>query len=337
MAKYFKFSIFAIIFFISACDDSEKSFIEIPLNQPLTLSLQRFEQDLFTLKSFSPDTLQALRKKYPDFYDAFVENIIRIGRVDDPYIGLYLQKFVTDPTVSEVYDYTQNKWNDFDSHFQQLQNAFTRYRQVFPDKTIPGIITFVSGFNYGIVVDSAYLALGLDMFLGQDCKYYPMLALPKYKIKQMNKENMVPMALHGWLSTEFELADPSADLLTQMIHQGKILFTLKSLLPDTPDSLIFSFTQKKLDWCMENETQLWYYLVDNELLYSQDEKQVMRFLGDAPFVSGLPKESPGRAGQWLGYRIVKKYMNKFPQTTLRQLFEIQDGKQILIRSKYKPA
>jgi glycosyltransferase involved in cell wall biosynthesis len=83
--------------------------------------------------------------------------------------------------------------------------------------------------------------------------------------------------------------------------------------------------------------QLWYYLVDNELLYNKEEKQSLRFLADAPFISGLPNESPGRAGQWLGYQIVKKYMAKFPQTTLPQLFQINEGKEILIKSKYKPA
>ncbi len=337
MTKYLKISVFGLLFFIFSCGNNEKTHEIIPVEGvQLSLEVKRFEQDLFARKEITAGTMDSLRREYPDFFQAFIENIIHIGAIDEPVTGLYLQKFISDPNIDELYAFTEKKWNDFDRYAGELQNAFRQYHVLFPEKRIPRIITFISGFNYGIVVDSSYLALGLDMFLGSDVKYYPLLAIPKYKMQQMNKENLVPAALNGWLTTEFELTDPSADLLTKMVHQGKILYTLKSLLPDTPDSLIFAFTQKKLDWCIENETQLWYYLVDNELLYSKEEKQSLRFLGDAPFVSGLPKESPGRAGQWLGYKIVQKYMNKYPETTIPQLFAIQDGKQILIKSKYKP-
>ncbi|HCQ29788.1 MAG TPA: hypothetical protein DIU39_05840 [Flavobacteriales bacterium] len=337
MDKYLKISLFAMIFLLFSCQNDERAYVDIPVEgNEIPITVKRFEQDLFAHQNFSPDSMQYFNETYPDFFPAFVENIIRIGRINDPATGLYLQKFVSDPNIRELYDYTKNKWTDFPDYVRQLQLAFTRYHKVFPEKKIPEIITLISGFNYGIVVDSTYLGLGLDMFLGSDCKYYPMLAIPKYKIKQMNKQNLVPAAINGWLTTEFELDNPDTDLLTKMIHQGKILYTVKSLLPETPDTLIFAFTGKKLQWCEENEEQLWYYLVDNELLYNKEEKQSLRFLADAPFISGLPKESPGRAGQWLGYQIVKKYMTKYPEATLRDLFAIKDGKEILIKSKYKP-
>jgi hypothetical protein len=328
-----------MIFFILSCKKDERPYFDIPLNDNdiIPLKVKRFERDLFKYSNFNPDTIEQIKKDYPKFFRAFTENIIRIGNINDPATGLYLQKFVTDPNINELYNYTEKTWIDFSDYTEMLNVAFSRYHKVFPDKNIPEIITFISGFNYGIVVDSTYLGLGLDMFLGENCKYYPMLAIPKYKIKQMNKENLVPSAINGWLTTEFELNYPDADLLTKMIHQGKILYAVKSLLPETPDSLIFGFTGKQLQWCEDNEEQLWYYLVDNELLYNKEEKQSLRFLADAPFISGLPKESPGRAGQWLGYQIVKKYMAKFPQTTLPQLFQINEGKEILIKSKYKPA
>jgi uncharacterized protein YjaZ len=50
----------------------------------------------------------------------------------------------------------------------------------------------------------------------------------------------------------------------------------------------------------------------------------------------MPTNSPGRAGNWMGYRIIRAYMKKHPNTSLEQLMALKDAQKILDESKYKP-
>jgi len=48
------------------------------------------------------------------------------------------------------------------------------------------------------------------------------------------------------------------------------------------------------------------------------------------------KESPGKIGQWIGFKIVESYMKQNPQTTLEELFSIESAQEIMRKSKYNP-
>ena len=61
----------------------------------------------------------------------------------------------------------------------------------------------------------------------------------------------------------------------------------------------------------------------------------MKYLNDAPFTSGMPTESPGRAVVWTGLQIVKKYEEK-KGISLPDLMEEQDYRQILRSAGYRP-
>jgi uncharacterized protein YjaZ len=50
----------------------------------------------------------------------------------------------------------------------------------------------------------------------------------------------------------------------------------------------------------------------------------------------MPAEAPGMIGVWVGWQIVKKYMELHPKTSLEDLFRMTDGRVILEGSKYKP-
>ena len=91
-----------------------------------------------------------------------------------------------------------------------------------------------------------------------------------------------------------------------------------------------------MQWCAEYEPRIWAHLVDQELLYTTEYMNINKWINQAPFVAGIPKDSPGRLGQWVGWQIVRKYMQEKPETTLIQLITNQDSQYILAQSKYKP-
>ena len=74
-----------------------------------------------------------------------------------------------------------------------------------------------------------------------------------------------------------------------------------------------------------------------ELLYSTDQKLDARFLNLAPFSKfylELDNESPGGIGRYIGYNIVKSYMEN-NDVSLQNLFE-KSSEEIFNNSKYKP-
>ena len=303
----------------------------------ITLEVNHFEKDLFQSQgTFSADAIQKLNTKYPSFFQDFTRNVINIGTMEHPSFPNRLSSFVLDPDINQIHKDAKNLYADFSPYETHLKNAFQYYKYYFPDKTIPKIITYISGFNYAVITDDNYLGIGLDMFLGKDYPTYPQLGYPMYKINSMTKAPLVVGAVMGWIATEFELEETQANLLTEMIHQGKILYLLDALMPKTDNTLKINYSLAQLSWCENNEEQIWFFFIDNKLLYNKETKEILKYMGEAPFTQGFPEGSPGRVGHWLGWQIVKAYMKNNPTVTIPQLMQENDAQKILTQSKYKP-
>ena len=300
------------------------------------LEVKRFDQQLFAYEKITNQEIEELQNTYDPFYSAFVENIINVGAVNDPSVYYYLTSFVNDKNIRLVQQKCDSLYKNFNPFSIELEEAFNHYNYYFPKRTIPKIITYNSGFNYAIVTDSSYLGIGLEMFLGENYPAYQQLGLPQYTIRTMNREHLVASAMLGWMSTEFELQEERADLLTEMVHQGKLLYLLDAMLPLEEDSIKMSYTPEQLIWCDKNEKQVWFYFIDNDLLYSKETKEVIKYMGESPFIQGFPEGSPGRIGHWVGWQIVKAYMNNNKEVTLKKLSQENDAQKILNLSKYKP-
>ena len=108
------------------------------------------------------------------------------------------------------------------------------------------------------------------------------------------------------------------------------------MLPETSDDLIFGFTTEQMKFCRNNESQMWQYLVENNLLFSTDQLNIRKLIGDAPFTGFFTKESPGRAAVWIGFRIVESYMMKNPGVKIDEMISETDVQTILEKAKYSP-
>ena len=121
-----------------------------------------------------------------------------------------------------------------------------------------------------------------------------------------------------------------------MVDAGKRLWFLDAIVPDLPDSLKISYTSKQYSWIMENEQHVWAAIVENNMLFSTDPKIAKIFMSDGPFTPEFSKDSPPRLGEWIGWQIVKRYMEQNTDVTLQQMMREKDAQKILTLSKYKP-
>lgn len=301
-------------------------------------SVLRFEQDLFSDSLTMGARSKFLSEKYGSFFDLFIWQLTRLGDRDSAEQEQNLQAFVSDTNFRAVYAACNAKYSDFDDYDRRLQLTFARYKEKFPDRTVPQLLTTISVFSYPIICDSSHLAIALDMYLNPESRFYPTLEppLPAYLQRRMTKEYIVSDAMKGWLQSDFMPDELEADLMEQMVAAGRIQYAISILLPDEPDSITSGYTASQLDWCSKNESKVWSFFIDNKLLYTKDPNVMMKYVGEGPTTNGFPKESPGNIGQFIGLRIVQSYMKQHPEITLQQLMEWKDLHQLFQESRYKP-
>ena len=121
-----------------------------------------------------------------------------------------------------------------------------------------------------------------------------------------------------------------------MVHNGKQLYVLDQLMPYTPDSIKLEVTAEQTQWLEDNELEMWAYFLKEDLLYSNDWQKIRKLVEYSPHSPGMPKEAPGRSGNWVGWQIVKAYMKQHPDTTLPELLAMEDAQALLDASRYKP-
>jgi len=299
----------------------------------VNIQTMRFENDL---EAHYRD-ISFLSRKYGSFLNLFTYQLLKIGTPDTALLKTRLDDFVHDSDITNIAADARQRYADFSQINEQLTEAFRHYKYYFPEKIIPGIITYISGFNYAVVCADSSLGIGLDMYLGNDSKYYPSLELPEYKIRRMRKEYIAADAMRGWAQSEWDQDPMQTDLLSQAIYQGKIQYFLDLVLPSTPDSIKFGFTQKQLEWCGASEKSIWSFFIEHKLLFSSEAALIGKYVNDGPTTNGFPKESPGNIGAWIGFRIVQAYMEKHSGVTLSQLMAENDPRKIFRESNYKPA
>lgn len=295
----------------------------------------RLDRDLFALDANAPD-VESIYRKYGRYFDVYATGVLQLGQVCDTLFPHLLSLFLQDTVIREVYDTVATRYPELTAQEKDLSDAWAYYAYYFPDKVIPQVYAHISGFNQSVVVDSAEVGISLDNYLG-DCVFYSMLAVPvpMYARRKMTGEDMVRDIMTGWFNAEFVFRPQKNDFISGMIYQGKIVSLLRRVLPDYEFARVLGFSPEQLEWCENNESRIWSFLIENDFLFSTQQKLMLKYLNDAPYTSGMPVESPGRAVVWSGWRIVEEYMRK-TEITLPELMREQDYHKILRIAAYRP-
>ena len=328
------FTIFILLF--TSCGGNRLD-IDVSNIKIADVKVNRLEQDVFTMDT--TNILAATKKlqiKYGHFYSGYITGVINNGVLSDSSYLYRMKRFINDRDMREAYHDCQKNYPDVDFLKQELTDIFKHFNYYFPKKYIPKTATMMTGFNYPAVLIDSTLAIGLDMYLGSNNKFYQMLAMPHYKSMFMNKETIAPDAVRTWMLAEFPYNMNKSDFLSEIIYIGKILYLEDALLPNVHDSLKVQYTQKQLNYCAQNEFNVWSYFVAQKLLYTTNQTEIVKFTSEGPFTSAFSKESPPRIGYWIGWQIVRQYMKNNPEKTIEQLMKENDAQQLLVKSKYKP-
>ncbi len=329
------FYIGLIIIVLSSCKPNR---LKVDLSRTVALlEIVRFEKEVFGRNPNELiDSLESIRTKIGDFFDLYSYEVIGIGGIHDPEFNQELLHFVSDTVYRRVADSVAHLFSDFSSIEMKLGKAFRYYKHHFPNEPLPKIYTQVSGFNQSLVFDEHSIGISLDKYMGANCIYYEYLGIPAYKRNTMYPERIVPELFYALATFLYPFRSEKNHLLDHIVHQGKLIYFAEAMCPSYPDSVLVGFTNEHTRWCQENEAAMWTYLAGKKLLYDSDRLILRKFLGDAPHTPDFSSASPGKAVSWIGWQIVRKYMDQHPEISLPQLMEQTDGQALLAASGYHP-
>jgi gliding motility-associated lipoprotein GldB len=288
-------------------------------NINITVLIDRFEQKFYNANK---QTLPALKNEYPYLFPSQNDSI-------------WLEK-MNDVSELELFNKSQVVFNNLTTEKDQIKDLFKHVKYYHNSFKSPKIITLITNLDYEnkIIYADSLLFVSVDMYLGKSSEIYQNF--PVYLSQNFDKSHLV-VDMAEVISKRYFIPSKKRQFIDLMINEGKKMYMVDCYLPSISNAKKIGYSPDKFEWVAANESQLWKYFIENKLLFSTDPKLYTRFIANAPFSKfyiDIDKESPGRIGVWLGWQIVRSYMNN-NNVTLQQLLHT-NSEEIFKKSKYKP-
>ena len=322
----------AVLLFSGACTQGEKKPFTVSSSSlpAVDVKIHRYGKALFQLDTAN---LQAGLKGIQDEFRLFLG-----ANLNDTANVQQIRDFVSDTQLISVFRETMEVYPNLDNAEGQLSDAFSRYRYFFPEKELPVVYTYISDLYYEkpVLQTDEAIVVALDVYLGSSFPLYQHLGLPFYKIRCMEPANLSVDVMKTLYFNEIAPSYKQNTLLDRMIESAKPMLFLDAVMPFVHDSLKICYSGKKLKWAVQNEENVWAFLVGNQLLYTSDYQTQTKLIQDGPFTTGFSNKSPARLGVFIGWQILRSYVNRHPEVSLGQLLQLTDSQKILQESGYKP-
>ncbi len=305
---------------VFSCDQTsqvEKDIAAIPVD----ITIERFDK-LFAKTTL--ETLPKLKEAYPFIVSPKIADSIWISTLKDT---LQQQLFKATETAFPDNALMQD---DIESLFQHLKYYDATFK-------IPRVITVTSNVEYRnkVIVTDSIVLIALDTYLGPEHEFYANI--PQYTSANF-KASQIAADLGDTYAKGYAYQTRKKTLLDEMVYHGKLLYFKDRVIPFLSEAERIGYTQQQLDWCAANESYIWRYFIERELLYNTDSKLPSRFINPAPFskfyLEDIDNESPGRVGQYIGWQIVKAYMDN-TDTSLLDMMQ-KEAEDIFNKANFKP-
>lgn len=347
--KKFLFLASSAIIFLSC---SSKKNIPDVSSIKINVETKRFEQDFFAIDTMKiAESMKSILQKYPEFLPDFIGNIMGLdldsllipGNPEDEAIRMFLHDY------RPIKDSSDLLYKDFNKETDAIKKGLQFVKYYFPQYKIPeSIITFIGPINanfatsFGIqgdVLTSTSLGIGLQLHLGKYFSFYRSLQgleqYPDYLSNNFDAGHIPVNSMRNIVDDMFHDKSNGKALIEQMVDQGRRMYLLTKFLPYTSEYICIGYTKLQMENAYKNEAVIWDFFLNNGLLNVTDQNIVKNYIGESPKTQELGEDAPGNLGTFAGLQIVKKYMEKFPETTLDNLMKM-DAREIYSKSKYKP-
>lgn len=296
------------------------------------LNIVRLEKELFTVKSTAD--VEKFLLAHPRFVNEFLE--IPNAHKERAFVeGMY--NLFSNPALKQWNNEVQAYYSDFPEVQKQLEQAFSYLKFYYPDHYVPEINTIVTGFQYDrdFAFSDSLIVISIDYLMHDSARFRPQMY--SYILDRYDKPYLVSMMMTA-ISGKYNLHNEKDEtMMANMIHYGKAHYFVERMMPELADSLNIGYTHKEMKEVRQNLATIWGHFIEKKLFFETNPKLIQKYTGEAPTVTPIGDNCPGRIGRWLGWQIVRKYMEENPTVTIQQLMKEKDANKIFKESKYKGA
>jgi len=269
----------------------------------------------------------------------------RLTDIKNAYPFMFSEKYpdsfwlakTKDTLQIQLFNEVDNVFSNIEDTETEIESLFNHLKYYFPEFNPPRIITTTNDVDHRnrIIVTDTITVIALDSYLGSNHEFYGGIA--NFLKANLKKEQIV-VDLTNEYAKKYTYHPERKTLLDEMIYFGKLLYFKDVMVPFKTEAERIGYTEAKLNWAINNESYIWRFLVSRELLFSTDSKLPGRFINPAPFskfyLEGIDADSPGRLGQYIGWQIVRAYMEQ-NDASLKDML-IKSTEDIFNNSKFKP-
>ncbi len=313
------FWVFCMLCLTAACK-KDKEVPEAIANLPLEVKVLRFDQEF---AETTPENLADIKAKYPYFFPAQYSDSVWIAKIQDT-LQIELRQAV------------DSAFANFSEEQEGITLLFKHIAYYFPAQSTPTVVTLTTDVDYEnrIILADTLLLIGVDNYLGRNHRFYQ--GIDRYISKGLDRQYLESDIVSAF-SKKVISYPRDRSFLAQMVYYGKELYLKDLLLTWQTDSQKIGYDEGEYNWAQANEEQIWRYFIERELLYSTDPELGPRFLDPAPFSKfrlELDNESPGRLGRYMGWQIVRAFMEK-TDIPVQELWNLP-AETIFKEANYKP-
>jgi hypothetical protein len=286
---------------------------------------------------------KSLMDQHPEITDLYFNKLLNFSAEAKDSFYIYIKDFITAEPITSLQKTVDLKYPNIKSQKSDFNKAQKYLKYYFPEYVMPNFYTYITEFGYQTIIfsdgDKDGIGIGLDMYLGSDFDYKQVdpknPIFSDYLTSTYNENYIVRNAIEIIIS---DLMGPQKGkrMLDQMLYKGKRLYLTEQILPWVADSIIMEYTTEDIKWVEDNELQIWDYFLENNLIYETNHLQINKFLNPSPNSPGMPPAAPGRTATYIGWQIVRSYMQRNPETTLQELISLSESQKLLELSRYKP-
>lgn len=191
----------------------------------------RIQSLYLTTGDFS--ALQQMNTTYPMQTRTLIEDVLRIGKVDDPQINTKFLRFYQDSTLQTIISEAELQYASMEDINKQLTSAFGYLRKTIPEVEVPEVYAQIGSLDQSIIVGNNSIGVCLDKYLGVD---YPLYQKPEYgytkeQRSMMDRKFIAPDCVGFYLLSLYPM--PSNRVLDQLerdIHIGKIQWVVNKVM-----------------------------------------------------------------------------------------------------------
>ena len=323
MKKIIVIAALTTFFAVSSCKKENPNLWKTEIDAPI----QKVEITDISSELYNPSiSLEEFKAKYPWFQGSNTDEAFEARRKDADEIKIYKE------AISKI---DINKLN------KDLAALFSRVKFYFPEFKTPKVNLYSSALQMAtepifLQPEANMLFIDVTGFMGESNANYKGLDL--YIQKSMNPSNIVPKVSEILAENLVPYNGDHQKFIDELIYNGKLMTLQDAFLPNEPDYLKINYTQKQYDWAKSNEANIWNFFVENDLLFSDDQRLNERFIKPGPFskfYTEIDNQSSPQIGIFTGWQICRAFFNEKPETKLQDFLKM-NSEQIFNESNYKP-